>query len=376
MDGRQVPANWSSTSNALELLAFHAKEALLVVDDFAPAGGRVDVQRLHGAADRILRAQGNRSGRQRMTQDAALRDGKAPRGLIVSTGEDLPNGHSLRARILMLEVSPKEIDADLLSAAQEKARAGLHAGAMAGYLKWLAADLARIRAKLAERVKFLREQFASSTGHRRSADMLANLLTGIELLLEFALAIGAISTKEVADLLTRAFAGLEQAGLAQEVHQVAADPVDQYMLFLRAAFAGKRAHLVDKDGRVPVEPRSWGWTEDIGGSHNGAGGCWRPGGERIGWVDGPDVYLEAELALAAVQALAQRQGGGFPINGKTLHKRFKERGLLASTDPRRGTHLVRRVLEGGRKQVLHFRSTALVPAEPDQPDQSDQVQLG
>src|SRR5579871_2574134 len=36
MDATNLPANFASTGNALEGIAFHAKDALLVVDDFAP----------------------------------------------------------------------------------------------------------------------------------------------------------------------------------------------------------------------------------------------------------------------------------------------------------------------------------------------------
>jgi hypothetical protein len=40
MDARRLPGNFASTANALEELAFLAKDALLVVDDFVPTGGR------------------------------------------------------------------------------------------------------------------------------------------------------------------------------------------------------------------------------------------------------------------------------------------------------------------------------------------------
>jgi hypothetical protein len=66
-DARHLPASWSSTANALEATAFAAKDALLVVDDFCPQGSGQDVARLHGAADRLLRAQGNSSRRARST---------------------------------------------------------------------------------------------------------------------------------------------------------------------------------------------------------------------------------------------------------------------------------------------------------------------
>ena len=89
MDARHLPASWSSTGNALEVQAFAAKDAVLVVDDFAPGGTAQDRARLNREAARIFRAQGNLSGRARLRPDATLRPIKAPRGLILSTGEDV-----------------------------------------------------------------------------------------------------------------------------------------------------------------------------------------------------------------------------------------------------------------------------------------------
>ena len=58
LNARNLPASWSSTANALEGLAFYAKDALLVVDDFAPAGSQYDIGRFHRDADRLIRAPG------------------------------------------------------------------------------------------------------------------------------------------------------------------------------------------------------------------------------------------------------------------------------------------------------------------------------
>ena len=55
MDARHLPASWLSTGNALEGIAFQAK---------------ADIACQHKEADRLLRAQGNRSGRQRMRTDS------------------------------------------------------------------------------------------------------------------------------------------------------------------------------------------------------------------------------------------------------------------------------------------------------------------
>jgi hypothetical protein len=78
-DGAHLPANFSSTGNALEKTAFLAKDALLIVDDFVARGTRQEVAKTHAAAERLLRAQGNQAGRSRMTSKAELRNAFHPR---------------------------------------------------------------------------------------------------------------------------------------------------------------------------------------------------------------------------------------------------------------------------------------------------------
>jgi len=99
MNRLHLPGAWSSTGNALEALAFHAKDALVVIDEFAPQGSSADVARYHAAADRVFRAAGNHAGRGRLDSTAKLREPKPPRALILSTGEDIPRGQSVRARL-------------------------------------------------------------------------------------------------------------------------------------------------------------------------------------------------------------------------------------------------------------------------------------
>jgi hypothetical protein len=78
LDARSL-LSWESTENAIEAQAFTLKDQLLIVDDFAPTGTSYDIQRWHKKADRVLRAKGNHSGRQRMRPDTTLRPEKPPR---------------------------------------------------------------------------------------------------------------------------------------------------------------------------------------------------------------------------------------------------------------------------------------------------------
>ena len=96
---------------------------------------------------------------------------------------------------------------------------------------------------------------------------------------------------------------------------------------------------------------------------------WQPGGERVGWLDGTDLYLEPEASYAAAQELARDQGEALATSPRTLLRRLKDRGLLASWDERRKRLTLRRTLEGvAAREVLHLRSEALSPcSEPSKP---------
>jgi len=117
----------------------------MVIDDFAPQGSSVEVARYHAAADRVFRAAGNQAGRSRLDSSARLREPKPPRALILSTGEDIPRGQSVRARLLILELSRGSIEADRFSECQKDAQEGAYAEAMGGFVQWLAGRHQEVR---------------------------------------------------------------------------------------------------------------------------------------------------------------------------------------------------------------------------------------
>ena len=377
--GRRLPASWADTANMLEKKAFLAKDAVLVVDDFAPTGTTADIQRLHRDADRLFRAAGNRSGRARMRADGGSRPTCYPRGLVISTGEDIPSGQSLRARLLVLELTPGEISADALSAAQADAAEGLFAAAMAGYLRWLAPQIDKLRETLPGRQRALRDVLVQDAQHRRTPEVAARLIVGWETFLRFAEEAGAVSRADAACLLTRARAALTDSAEVQRAHQASEEPATQFLALLRAAISSGRAHLADADsGAQPDDPACWGWQLNLVGSGNYEREAWRPNGERLGWIRQDDLFLEPETAFAAAQKLARDQGTSIPIKQRTLWKRLAEQGLLASRDPARGTNTVRRTIEGMRRDLLHVRPSALAAktnqsgGETDQRDETDQ----
>lgn len=358
---RQLPGSWSSTGNALEALAFAIKDALLVIDDFAPGGSAVDVSRYHRDADRVLRAQGNNSGRGRLRPDGEQRPTRYPRGLIVTTGEDVPRGESLRARQFIIELKKGDVAPVRLTDAQGAGATGLYAAAMSGFLRWAGNNLDGLRSDLKAEVTRLRTR-ASPSSHRRTLDIVTHLGFGFRVFVNFAVEVGALPRQDADELVTASReALLEQAG-EQGDYLRAADPAHRFLELIQAAVPAGEAHLAAASGGPPSDANRWGWQQ-VPVTQGPMG--WRSRGDCIGWIDGGDAYLEPHAA----HRVAQRMAGladGVSVGERTLRKRLSEGGFLASVDRDRSKIAVRRTLQGARRDVLHFAVDRLMPTEPAQ----------
>jgi hypothetical protein len=306
-----------------------------------------------------------------MRADGGSRPTYHPRGLIISTGEDIPSGQSLRARLLVVELSPGEISVAALSAAQANARNGLLAAATAGYLRWLAPRIDDLKEALPNRHRALRDTLAQSGENRRTPDIGASLILGWEMFLRFAEASGAIDAHDAMSTLNRVRAALTDSAQAQRAHQASEEPAARFLALLSAVISSGRGHLADADtGRPPQNAACWGWQFASSGHYDQ--GAWRSNSERLGWIRQDDLLLDPEAAFAAAQKLARDQGTTMQVRQRTLWKRLAEQGLLASRDPVRGTNTVRRTIEGLRRELLHLRTSALVAGTDQRGDETDQ----
>lgn len=350
LDAKNLPASWSSTANALEALAFAAKDALLVIDDFCPRGPRSEVDRLHAVADRLFRAQGNRSGRSRMRSDGSMQPTRPPRGMTLATGEDVPEGHSLRARLLIVEVGRGDVDWAHLTTLQGAAHAGQLAQALAAFVQWLASDLPASQARAAARMEELSHEVQAS--HRRSPRAVGAAASSLELLLDFASSIGAIGPDERDALWTKCWSGLMELAANQSAYLADADPAARYLTLIRTALRSGNAHLTTEGGGPPARSSNWGWLQSLAK------------GPRIGVLRADDIYLDPGAALAVAIRQGSAHGVNFPFSMRTINSLLREKGLLASDGGQRGA-TVRVMLDGNRATVLHLKVQTLLEGEDD-----------
>jgi hypothetical protein len=370
MDRMKLPANFQSTANFNLGVAFAAKDALLVVDEFKPSGNRIDRQRAHAEANRLLTAQGNLSGRGRADTGGSPRAIRDPRGMLLVTGEEVPEGYSARARALILEVSVGDVeglgirpgqpgyreDHPRLSRVQEAGRAGHYARALAGYLRWLADSVERLPEYVRQQVAEQRNAVRSS--HARTGNNVAQLMVGMACFLEYARWAEALTEAEAGAWRERAWEALLDAAARQEGHHRQARPEQRFLELLTSAIGSGRAHVADSEGLPPDNAEAWGWRPRLVGTGDYVENRLESQGVRVGWLSLPEgLFLDRAAAYRAASEMDAENGIG--VSAETLAKRLHQARHLASiSSESEGRLTVQRRLEGAKRRVLHLRANA------------------
>lgn len=344
MDARHLPASWSSTANALECQCYAAKDAICVIDDFVPNGTTWQVRGLQKTADQLLRGQGNQAGRARLTDTSNLQTTYYPRGVILSTGEDIPNGHSIRARMLIMDLSPGDITSQKLTEAQEKRSS--YPQAMHGWIKHLAGDLTGIRKRIQDRATTFRDGHRD-LGHARTPQMIGQLQATLEELLRYGMAKKYISVEEGAKLAIAGETGLMTIAEQQTQYMREADPADSFCELIKQLIGGHLCHLRSRSGGIPDNPESFGWTEmrSLHGIPS-----YKASGPTIGWHD--DQAEEILIDQNQFPFIQKHSNGKLSLSRQTMLKRLKDAGVLSRTDELRNRNTMRIMCGGAQRSVL------------------------
>lgn len=351
--GRQfhnsLPGNWASTENALEIMTFLAKDAVFVVDDFTYLRNErssLGYKELEKKAERIFRGQGNSTGRQRMGRNDLARSYHS-RAMIMTSGETLPRGDSLLARLFVVQLGKGDIDSSELSQLQQYAAAGLFENAMAGYIKWLSANYDRLKDHIPAEIERLREYFSGLRSvHFRTPENTAKLFLGFGMFIYYMKAMNIVSESEAASVLSQAEDIFLEVGRNQNSVFVYDDTADLFFDQLVDAMAQGAGHFnfIHPDEFFSFVGKEFiGWTNIHGG--------WQKNGRCLGWVAGENLYLLPAISYDAAHKQTKSKGFTLETRGR-LWKRLHEQGLILSSDPDRiGT---RKYVNGVHHRVVHL----------------------
>jgi len=316
-----LPGTWSSTANQLERRAFVLKDMPFVVDDYAPCG--TDARELELKAGRLLRSQGNLSGRGRLRADLTERPAYPPRGIVISTGEQHPPGQSVLARTLLIELDRLHVNLSALSEAQRTA--STLPNAMAGYVLWLAPQMDKLPGLLRRAFDDTRNTGAFGGQHLRVPGSFAHLWLGIDCALSYAVEIGAISRTDADAVRSRSSNALGEVTARQAQCVESERPSRRFLSVLATVLTQRRAVLLERD----LDPASHPGSPEI-----------------VGWHDDEFLYLMPDAAFNSVARFCKETGEFFPVRSERLLRDLSKEGFSDSVEGRNTAA----VTLGGRKR--------------------------
>jgi hypothetical protein len=300
-----LPANWRSTGNILELLASEAKDAVLVIDEFKPTGTKSHQADLYDKAETVFRGSANGSGRQRMSKGLTLQHTYVAKCGIISTGEEMPPGESLRARMLIIEVHAGDVNVQVLTEMQNCAAKGVLSQAMYGFIEYLADNADTIADRMNEQKETLRSRFTCMLdSHPRLPEIMADEYMGMNMFLDYALDSGAISKEEYDDYLKLTESSLlSTVAYQKEATEIEKD-TDKFLRYLSAVVTSKTWAVADINSKKSP-PRTVGYRDDNG-----------------------NIFFQMTVAYAAANEMAHKNEDNINLSSQVLKKRLIEEGRL------------------------------------------------
>ncbi len=344
---------WSDTVNRLEMNCFLLKDAPIIIDDFAPQSDPFKAREMERNAAQIVRNVGNQAGRGRMRRDLSMAATYRPRGLVISTGEQVPDGESVSARLFTLELHPGDVNMERLSAAQVEAWRYPHA--LSGYLLWLAGQWPALAENLPADQREMRDRARVKLSgiHLRLPEALSQLYMGLDLGLKYAVEVGALSDAERVAWLGRGWEALRSGAEAQAARVEKERPTMRFLEVLTGLLAQGKVHLEHKGGKAKIG----------GGTAND---------ELLGWYDEERLYLLFDAAYNRVARFLRDEGAALSVKQTSLRKYLIEEGILLppendkdgrTTDVIRIGGTIRRVACLLRSEVIHVGGE-LPPEKP------------
>lgn len=295
---------WTSTANSIQRVGWHLLHAPMLLDDYKQKNVK------ESAVVFLLQNYGDNMARGRLDSDANLKNTYPIRGVMISSGEDQPEGEaSTLARMLTVGLNRNEVSRVALTQIQEQSHR-MHALTLS-YLQWLAQNPAALGCAR-ERQRQIRNEVITeietpeATNPGRVASNVAALLVSWEMFSQFCVEAGLWRAADSRGWLATCRAAL--VNLAQ--NQMQATAGERYSsLFLDALrgllASGKATLLPSRDTKTGAS--------DV-----------------LGAIDAEGIYLIAQAAYDAVASQMRTAGRTVGFSIRALSQMLDQEGLLIS----------------------------------------------
>jgi hypothetical protein len=329
-------ATWTATPNYVQRQGSFFKDALYLVDDYKPENT------LAYQVTRVLQNYADGTGRGRLRADATTNVTRPIRGLLVSTGEDIPeHSASVVARCIVVPVPQRK--KDLERGKRCVAECHNYGGVTADFVRWLLAEK-RI-AVFSERLNQWQERYYTMVvGQQNDSRIASNFALLAAAFEQFAAYLGEVWPgweKEVRRFTEEDLVGLMRDMLIEVKEQQASE-----------VFMSTLAELI-RHGQVRLEGYGAQGAENkpiIGRVPP----CRHPVGLELGRPSGEVWEISTTLARGAVNESLRKQGRSpLQVTDKALREQLRQDGWLLGPEGQvlgtDGAELGQRARIGGKQ---------------------------
>lgn len=323
-NGREADINFEATKTAIVRIIGSSRDSTVIVDDFKPGATKAENNELVRKLSTIIRMCSDDSGGIQKAGRENATFANVAHGLVVVTAEQIQlQVQSTLARLLILQMSRKDVDTEKLTYFQEHHQL---------YRKFIQ-DFARYIAKqgvdqyskhLAQRFlqerNTLRKELAEDVPvDNRTSDMCTWLWITFNEFLNYAYHVGSITQEQF-------------EGYAKESHDVFLSVMEQQaervadLAPIRQFFRGLQVLLDTKESKLgELQARNIGYAA-------------ADSKEAIGFAKKGCVYLKNRVALQAVASYYRRFGREFIISDSALRKALADSGCIIPKDQKSYIH--------------------------------------
>jgi hypothetical protein len=299
-------ATWGSTPYFLQMLGYYFRDALFLVDDFKPMALRPgQLQQITW----LLQTYSDSTARGRLNADSSAKPLRPIRGMLVSTGEDVPeHSASTTARSVIVEVPNQGKDIGRGHRCLERCRH--YPGVTADLIRWL---LATGRAAgFAARARARKQHYLQGIEGRQNADRIAGnfglLAAGFEEVAMYLADVWPQQQQETHWFVEEELVAVRD-GMAAEAREQQESEV--FLAVLGDLLAQKAVCLLNSAGTVVSE----------GKPHVGRE------------IQHGRIQVNTNLALGQVNDLLRRQGRPpLQVTSRTLLRQLQQDGRLLGQD--------------------------------------------
>ena len=312
-----LPMSFRDTANSITYNAFALKDVLTCVDDYHPVAQR-ESGNMKATMQTVCRAFGDRAARNGLTSSYKLREARPPQGNAIITAEHIPDvGESAVARLFCIEIPQNCMDLKILSEVQEFASQGVLRRIMWAYINWLKNTFLCNDESVREFVLTLRRDYVARRDrcrreltekkvrfHSRTADAVACMEIGYEMMLTFFSSVGMLNADAVSERRERFHSIMIELSAEQTKHVESDRPTHIYIRKLMTLIENGECSILHKDAHVQTPPNF------------------------IGYEDEQLYYFSLENSHKMVKRFCNMQDEEFAITARALGKALKDDGYI------------------------------------------------